>query len=504
MRATSSAFVLAAAGQALRSESTAESAPASNAFSVNITPSAGSDHLQLNEAIARALRSNKRVTVSNLGRGIARANVLAEYGRFEPAITARRNVSEDEYPAASGQLINQVNKTDDYAVGLTGLAPWGLYYEIGTSARNQRDGYNPHSDKFVTFGGISVTQPLLRGFGFGANLASLRIAKADQSISDWEHRQTVIDTVTQVVIAYQDLVQARETLRIAQRSRDLAAKLVSDNEKRNRIGAISDADVTQARARVVNREELILIAERSVRDIENRLRELMGESDLMSRKSDLLVDPLTPVPISALDGASELRTALEQRPDYQAAKLGLAKYRASRAYARNQLLPRVDFVGSYGYNGVDRDFGASRSQVRDQDHRAYSAGVVVSVPLTFAEGRGRARAAKYALQRSEADLERLERDIALDVAAAIGQLETTARRVDATARAYDLAQQALDAEQKRFLAGTSSTFFVLQLQEQLAAVQSSHVRAVADQHRAIANYERETGRTLASHRIVVE
>ncbi|HRI82948.1 MAG TPA: TolC family protein, partial [Opitutaceae bacterium] len=101
------------------------------------------------------------------------------------------------------------------------------------------------------------------------------------------------------------------------------------------------------------------------------------------------------------------------------------------------------------------------------------------------------------VRQAEADLVRLEQDIAVAIAAAAGQLETTRERVAATRLAFELAQASLDAEEKRFKAGTSSTFFVLQQQELLAAAQNSHARAQADQRRAQANYDRETGVTLA-------
>ena len=105
------------------------------------------------------------------------------------------------------------------------------------------------------------------------------------------------------------------------------------------------------------------------------------------------------------------------------------------------------------------------------------------------------------MRQTEADLARLEQDIAIAVAAAAGQIETTRERVAATRTAFELAKQALDAEQKRFRAGTSRTLDVLQLQEQLAAVESSQVRALADERRAIANYERELGSTLERRQI---
>lgn len=477
--------------------------PAATAPTPSAAPTSLLDHLTLDEAIARALRNNKRIKVSDFGRGISRANVLAEYGRFEPAITFRRSYSESELPGITS-LTRDLTKTDNYSLGLEGVLPLGTSYRVGGTAVNERGTANFFTDNYLTFGGVSVTQPLLRGFGFGTNLAGLRIAKANRAISDWEHRQTVIDTVTNVIFMYHSLAEARATLRIAQRSHGLAAQLVSDNEKRNSVGSLSDADVIQARARVANREEFILVAARAVRDIENRLRALMGETSFSISGAELEIDPLVPAIAPSVDGATDLQHAFDLRPDYQAAKLGITRSRASAAAAWNQMLPRLDFVGSYGYNGLDRDFARSRAQVRNEDNRAYSAGVVVSIPLTLAEGRGRARAAKLSLRQAETDLDRLQQDISVTITAALGQLETTAKRVEATTRAYQLAQQALDAEQKRFKAGTSSTFFVLQLQEQLASVESNQVEAIADQLRAIANYQREIGTTLQAHGLSVE
>jgi outer membrane protein len=460
--------------------------------------------LQLDDAIRLALEHNQRVKVSAFSRDIARANVLAAYGAFDPALTFNRSYSETNLPVSVSPLVTQLTQTDDYSLSLDGAMPWGLTYSLGATANNQRGTFNRFTDSYITFGGVSVTQPLLRGFGFGANLASLRIARANRGISDWQHRQTVIDIVTGVILTYNNLVQARDNLRIARLSRELAAQLLDQNEKRNRVGALSDADVIQARARVADREESILFAERSARDVENRLRELIGETVYSNTAPELDLAPLVPAAEIAVNAGEDLKRAYDLRPDYQAARLGISIQRANTAAAQNQLLPRVDFVGSYGYNGIDRDFAASRAQVRNEDARAYSAGVVVRVPLTFAEGRGRARAAKLGLRQSEADLQRLEQDIAVSVAAAAGQLDTTRQRVSVTRTALDLAKQALDAEEKRLKAGASSTFLVLQLQEQRSAVENGYYAALADQRRAIASYEHELGTTLESHHLTLE
>ena len=461
--------------------------------------------LTLDDAIKLALQNNQRVKVSTLSPQIARANVLTATGAFDPALTFRRTYAESESPGVLAPLAKRsLSQTDDYSLSLDGLLPWGMTYSLGANATNQRGTFNGFADNYATFGGVSVTQPLLRGFGFGVTLSNLRIAKASRGISDWQHRQTVIDIVTNVVFALNNLQQARESLKIAILSRDGAAQLLSDNEKRLAVGGTSEAEVVQARARAASREESILFAERSVRDLENQLRLLIGDTGFKSDGTPLETAELPAVRDVTVDVAADLKKAYELRPDYQAARLGVTIDRASNTAAQNALLPRLDFVGSYGYSGLNRDFPTARAQVRSEDARAYSAGVVVRVPLTFADGRGRARAAKLNLRQGEADLVRLEQDIALSVTLAAGQIETTKQRVAVAKTGYELAQVALDNEQKRLKAGTITTFFVLQQQEILTAAQNSYAAALAAQRRALANYERELGTTLSTHHITLE
>jgi outer membrane protein len=460
--------------------------------------------LTLDDAIRLALQRNLALKVSAFVPDIARANVLSAYGAFDPEFTFRRFYREGQTQVSTVPLITSVTQTDEYALGFGGLTPWGLTYSLNATANNQRGTFNRFSDNYVTFGGITVTQPLLRGLGFGATLASLRIAKADRAIADWQHRQTVINTVTNVIFAYNNLAQARDNLRIAKLSRDLAGKLLAQNESRNRIGALSDADVIQARASAASRDEAILLSEQAARDRENDLRQLVGETAFFLHGPEIELEALPPAVPITVDVAADLKKALNLRPDYQAQRFGVTRRRATSAQANNQLLPRVDFVGSYGYSGMDPDFSTARAEVRNKDARAYSAGVIVTLPLTFAEERGRARSAKLSLRQSEADLVRLESDIAIDVTAAAGQLETTRKRVETNRVALNFARQSLEAEEKKIQAGTGSTFLVINAQTILIQVERNFASSLADERRAQAAYEREIGTTLVNRNIKLE
>ncbi len=466
-----------------------------------------SARLSLEEAIRLALLNNHSIKVDVFTRGVGRANLLAAYGAFDPSINFARSYNEyynPSLPSASNGFLPSAEliQTDSYSVSLGGSMPWGTQYSFGGTAINQRGTYNGFTNNFLTNGTVQITQPLLRGFGFSGSTLNLglRVARANRGISEWQYRQTVIDTITNVVVAYSDLAAAQANLKTIQRSRDLAAGLVDDNRKRVKVGTMSENDVTSALANVATSEEQILSGQQAVRDADNQLRLLLGQSTFANEGPLLAIDP-PDQPSVVLNVSEDLRRCYELRPDFQQARFTLDKSRYNAAYARNQLLPEVDFVGNYGFTGLSPDFTTSRSMVADQDNRSYYAGVSVTIPLTFAQGRGNARAAKLQRKHDEESLELLKEQIALSVTAAAGQVETTRKRVEAARLALDLSQKTVNAELKKLRAGSSNTFTVLQDQNLLMIAESAYNGALADQRRAAATYEHETGITLERHHV---
>jgi len=466
--------------------------------------------LSLSRAIQLALAQNFSIKVEGYDAAIASARVTESLGKFDPVISGRYSNDGNRNPLltfdpATGLRDTTSDETDTYDLGASGLLPWGMTYRLGASTTNARGTFNAYSDNFDSFAGVSGTQPLLRDFGFGPTLASIRIARTNRTISDWQFKQAVIDTVTRVTFAYHDLNFAYAYLRSATRSRDLAAGLLAENEKRFRVGSMSEYDVTSARARVASREEDVLSAERQVLNAENFLKQLISDDKstaLLDRR--LAIEAPPPAPIVVVDPVADFRTALEKRPDYQQAKLAVHRSDLNTRLQRNQLLPRVDLVGSYGYNGLDPDRSASRRMVQDKDYRSYSWGVVVSVPLTFTTERGRYRAARLTQRQASTQVEQLEQAIVVQVGNAAGQIETAQKRIQADRRARELAQATLDAEEKRLRAGQSSTFFVAQQQELLSIAEVREAAAMADYHKALAEYDRQLGLTLEKLNISVE
>ena len=468
------------------------------------------EKITLDAAIHRALEKNFSIKIDRFDPAIASARVTEAFGKFDPVINGSYTYSETFNPSLANATTGVrpaagFSKTDAADISLGGVLPWGMTYRLGASSNNTRGTFNGYADNYDSFAGISGTQPLLRNFGFGPTLASIRIAQVNRGISQWFFRQSVIDTVTRVISAYHNLNLAYASLRSAIRSKELALQLVEENRKRLKVGSMSEYEVGVAESRAATRDEGILISQNRVREAENLLKQLITDEktpDLLKQR--LTIEPPPPSPIVMVDPAGDFPTALQKRPDYQQAKLVLKRDGINTKLQRNQLLPRVDLVGSYGYNGYDADLGISRQQVKNEDYHAYSWGVVVSVPLTFTTERGRYRAAKLQQRQSEVDLERLEQDIVVRVGNAAGQIETAQRRVQSTRRARELAQTTLDAEVKRLRAGTTTTFQVAQQQEIVSNAEVSEARAQADYALSLAEYDRQLGVTLEKLNIVID
>jgi outer membrane protein TolC len=486
---------------ALALSALAQSTPAPNTEGEKIT---------LEQAIQRALAKNFAIKVQGFESSIAAARVTEAFGKFDPVFNGSYTYSESFDPALVDATTGirpatSFSKTDTADLNLGGVLPWGMTYKLGASNTNTRGTFNAYADNYDTFAGISGAQPLLRNFGFGPTLASIHVAQANRGISQWQFRQSVMDTITRVIFAYHDLNFFYANLHSAIRSKELAVQLLEENRKRFKVGSMSEYDVTSAESRAATREEGILIAQRLVREAENALKQLITDDKtpgLLTHR--FTIEPPPPAPIVVVDAAVDFHRALGKRPDYQQAKLALRRDGVITRLQRNQLLPRVDLVGSYGYSGYDTDLNTSRQQIKDRDYRAYSWGVVVSVPLTFTTERGRYRAAKLQQRLSETELEQAEQDIVVRVGNAAGQIETAQQRVQASRRARELAQSTLDSEVKRLRAGASTTFFVSQQQEILSSAEVREASAQSDYAKALAEYDRQLGLTLENLNITVE
>jgi outer membrane protein len=92
----------------------------------------------------------------------------------------------------------------------------------------------------------------------------------------------------------------------------------------------------------------------------------------------------------------------------------------------------------------------------------------------------------------------------VDIDNAVKQAQSDYQSVEASGQARIYAESALDAEQKKYAVGKSTTFTVLQLQNTLTIDRGTEIRDLANYYEDLANLAAEEGSTLERNGINIE
>ena len=361
-------------------------------------------------------------------------------------------------------------------------------------------------DRYSSGAQLSLTQPILRGFGSDVNLASLRIARNNRKISEWELKQGVIDVVTETVFIYNELYSALRNYEAATHSRDLALELCKEEQARAEIGVKIMLDVITAQSEAASREEAVILAKNQIANNERLLKQLVTSDTKTMLETRVTIEPPSMAIIGKVDVESGLRDALEKRPDYQESLIALQTRHINVVTARNSALPRLDLIGSLNLLGLDSNDIASSLRFFNNgtnNPQNWSVGALFSMPIPNRTGKGKLKEARLLDAQALVTLKQLEQTIIVNVANAAGDIETAHQRIGSTKEALRLAKESLSAGEKRHAAGSATTFEVLQLQKAMTEAEAALIRAEADYRKALCEYDRQTGTTLLRNSIVV-
>jgi outer membrane protein TolC len=458
---------------------------------------AGGDVLDLHQTIVLALKNNYRVEDGRLAAEQADKAVTREQGVFDPKLTVTSGDFRQQYnngmlPAGAGV---------QSSAGLSGALPTGTSYNVTLYTTELKN--VPDADRQTTGGYVEVRQNLMKGFGWNANVAPIRIAAKNAAISRLAFERDVTNLITEVNFAYFDLILAGENARVARGSYDLAEKLCQENKQRLALKSIAESDLYQAQAELAARRDNLLEAERLLGDARNNLRVLIADDPQKAVKMSLAAAPLeTPKKVD-VDSANDYRHALALRQDYRQAVLGLDRDRIDALRASNAALPQVEAFAQGYWNGTDDDFKHSYDRAKDDGRPDYYAGVSMKFDLPNRTGWAERSIARKQVRRAELTLKDLERRIAVEVDDGARKIECDWNRIVAAREGRELAEKSLKAEQQRYDIGLSSTFVLLRLQTDLMNAQIRELMAENDYRKSVVDYQRIIGITLADNNVIL-
>ncbi len=516
--------------------------------------------LSLREALEMALVNNKDIEVARSNVKIAEFDLEGARGVYDPRLSSLSYYERSTTPVTSilsGGGANATVTQSDFTgtFRFEGLvSKYGGGYRVDFSSirlvtDNVLTALTPQYPTALTF---SYTQPLWRGFSFDINRRQIEVAKKNLSLTDAQFRQRTIETITSVQRAYWDLVYALRNLQIQRDAVRDARTQLEHNRRLVSEGVLAPIDVVAADAQVSGFEQSVYTALEDVSRAENNLKNLIAENRNSALWNVSIVPTdavdLTP-PVIPLEEA--MRAAIENRPELKQSDAALEINQLDQRFYREQTKPQVDLIGSYGAVGLAGDVNLaaasnpllnSNAQLRDRinllsqlnglpllpvppavtipenlvggygqsllnlganRYNNFRVGVQLSLPLRNRTAEAQLGRSLVEGQRIQTQREQLEQLIQVDVRNALQIVRTAESRLRAAAAARSASEQQYQSEQRRFDAGQSTLFLVLERQTAFTTARGNELRAQTDLNKAIAELQRATGNSLQANNVVV-
>jgi outer membrane protein TolC len=191
--------------------------------------------LTLEDAVRMALEHNPSLAVDRLTPQITDMEVAQANSAFVPTVNSVLQRRGQLSPPTNFLVGAEGTRTDTYttSVGMAQRLPWaGTIYNLNwDSARESTNSFlnnfNPTLRSGINF---SIAQPLLRDFSIDAARRQLQTTRLDRTISGVGFRENTVQIVAAAKRAYWDLVSARASVEVQERSLDLSRELVRMNQ----------------------------------------------------------------------------------------------------------------------------------------------------------------------------------------------------------------------------------------------------------------------------------
>jgi len=457
---------------------------------------------------------------------------------FDPILTG--TLQEDRFnilPASTFSPASPQNTTTGTFTYQQGFA-WGTNLLVGFNNTRVVTGdapFSPLSPQLNSSFRFQLTQHLLQGFGFAANNRFLIIAKNNRELSDVAFRLQIITTVNQIQTMYWDLVYAYENVRVQRESLAFADKTLSDTKKQVEIGSLAPIEVVRAQSTVAQDQQALTIALTNL-----QLEQLLMKNALSRTLRDQTLAGAEVIPTSTMDVPENepvqpiqdlIGEALRHRADLVESRIQLNTTEASNRAVRNALLPSLDLFAYYGGSGLGGSqnpanvcvdpaaqfgcatanpnpalgqsplaspvgYGGTLNQLVNSTAPDKGVGLQLNIPIRNRAAQAVQIRSELEYQQAQMALQQTENRISIEVRNAQFGVEQNRASVASAQAAVDYARQSLDAEQKKYQFGTSTTTLVLQTQSALATAESTLMSAMAAYEKSRVELERAVGTTL--------
>ncbi len=454
--------------------------------------------LALPDAVRLGLEATSAVREARAGLEAAQEAVGRERGSFDPTLFADLTRRSDDRLTASAFSGAPVLKTRETIASGGASVHLPIGTDLSATLNAQRTTTNSSfaslNPQYDAFAGLTIRQPLLKGFGPAANQdfrSTQRILDAARA----GYLDAVLGARADIESTYWNLYAAERDLAVQELIFERAQALLVETRTRATAGLVGPSATASARVFAAEQEQAVLDREEDLDLISDRLATLIGvRPPGGQRRWRPTESPSTDVAVLPADSLVAL--AIQRNPGLAALRAASESVRALERGAAWDALPQVDLVGSIGGSGLSGtgrdvifgsdtlraeskgDLGESLRQVRSRDYPSWSAGIRFSMPLLLRDGRGERDRLRAETRRADEVTVATERAIEERVRAAHRALVHAGQRLAAAREGVDASQEQVRIGLVEYRNGRSTAFEIVRLGADLASAQQRYSRAL--------------------------
>ena len=460
--------------------------------------------ITVRDAILIALENNRSLVVEQFNPAIQQTFEDQEQAVFDPVTGAEISAGREELQrqARTGSS-TESSKVDIFlgGISLEQFFPTGTFVEVDAINRTSESSLyeNPFSSTRL---GLSVTQPLLRGYGRDVNLVRLRQARLETDITRYELRGFSQSLLARVETAYWDYALAQRQVEIVQESLKVAKQQLSETEEMIIIGTMAEAELAAVQAEVAAQQQGLIDARSNLDSSRLQLLRLLNPpgNNLWDREIKLIYQPT--IPDILLDKVTDhVAISLSMRPEINQAELSIQQDDLEIIRTKNGLLPVMDLFISLGKTGYADSFFGSVSDITGDSYDV-EGGISFEYPLKNRDAKARHRRAVLSRKQAERALDNLSQLVELDVRGAYIEVNRAKKQIAASRATRKFQKEKHRIETEKFRVGRSTNFLVAQAQRDLLVAKISEVNAVVDYLKSLINLYRLDGSLLERRGIV--
>jgi len=481
--------------------------------------------LSLNDAIRLAFENNTDIRVDESSLRNAENNVHRSFQFFDPLFSSSFNDQRIKSPSstqlAGAPVLNTLSQTTQFGYSQSFSPGTNFQTSFNVNKFSTNSSFSFLNPSFATAWQLQVTQPLLRNFGRFPNRAPILIAQRNLRQTQSSFHAQVSNILLQVVTQYWNAVLARDNLVVQKKAYEEAQQSYEHDKKALGLGALPPLDIYRSESQVASRRLSVIQAEYALKQAEDNFREIIGadrDPEIRALDLNLTEDAAPHEAMITTDIATALSAAFANRPEIDADQQQLAADEIGVRLAHNNLRPDLRLGGLYSSNGLGGNqfstatppvliapggLGDSLDQLFNFKFPTYGASLTLSLPIKNHGAEADLADALVNRNRDQYRQERTRQLITLQVTNAVHLVEQAKLSVEASKVAVDLAEKTLQAEQRKYTLGSSTVFFVLDAQNQLAQAEFSLVQAQTSYQSAVAALDFATGELLEHHQIQI-